>query len=513
MKKIPHIERENGLSTLYVDGEPYLALAGEIHNSSSSSLSYMKDKVWPKLRDLNLNTVIAPVYWELLESEEGKFDFELVDGLINQARDENVRLVLLWFGLWKNGESKYVPGWVKKNFGKYFRERYPNGEMSETISPLCGDAVKADANAFGKLMKHLKETDSDKNTVIMIQVENEIGFLGSDRDYSEKADTEFDKDVPEEVEKAFGRKGKWKEAFKEDAGEYFMAYHYAKAVQEIVQTGSNEYPLPMYVNAWLEQFPKRAGSYPSGGPVAKVMKMWMTAAPAVKAYAPDIYVPNFADVCAEYTKYDNPLFIPEARRDPVSAANVFYAVGKHNALCFSPFGIEDFTVNQYPTDVDLSNAGLLNALNIDDSAFSTNNAGYYLSKSYRLLGNMSKIINKYRGTGKMKGFLQNNDYGCILSFTQYDLKITYHKKEKGRPVSGGLIIEISENEFILAGIGFTVEFLPKRGETTKVSYVRIEEGTFEKDTWVKGRRLNGDEAWSIGIGTDPSALSIEVYKY
>jgi beta-galactosidase GanA len=112
MEKISHIRKENGESILYVDGKPFIALSGELHNSSSSSLDYMDRVVWPALRPLGLNTVVAPVYWECVEPEPGVFDYSLVDGLILQARREGVKLVFLWFGLWKNGMSTYIPGWV-----------------------------------------------------------------------------------------------------------------------------------------------------------------------------------------------------------------------------------------------------------------------------------------------------------------------------------------------------------------------------------------------------------------
>ncbi|KWX83021.1 hypothetical protein AMQ83_32125, partial [Paenibacillus riograndensis] len=182
---LPYLKKEDGVFNLYVDGKPFIALAGEIHNSSASDLDYMQQKVWPNLRGLNLNTVILPVYWELIEPSQGEYDFQLVDGIIEQAREENVRLVLLWFGLWKNGKSSYVPGWVKRNEENYFQAVYQNKGTSDTISPLCEEAIEADAMAFRQLMAHLKKVDSDRHTVIMVQVENEIGFLGSDRDYSD----------------------------------------------------------------------------------------------------------------------------------------------------------------------------------------------------------------------------------------------------------------------------------------------------------------------------------------
>ncbi|MFP4662773.1 MAG: beta-galactosidase, partial [Halanaerobiales bacterium] len=192
-------KNERGDITLYVQGKPYFVLGGELHNSSSSSLDYMDKKVWPNLRNLPLNTVLLPVYWEKIEKEEGQYDFTLVDGIIKQARRENIKLILLWFALWKNGESTYVPGWVKEDYQRFFRSCYKKDYPSETISPFCKEAIAADAKAFSVFMKHLREIDGEENTVIMVQVENEIGFLGAERDFSSAAELEYQKEVPDEL--------------------------------------------------------------------------------------------------------------------------------------------------------------------------------------------------------------------------------------------------------------------------------------------------------------------------
>lgn len=513
MKSIPYLERdEQGLTTLRVNGKPFIALGGEIHNSSSSSLTYMEEQVLPFLRGMHLNTVILPVFWEQVEPVQHQFDYSLVDGLIEQARRENVHLVLLWFGLWKNGVSSYVPEWVKRDYKTYFRARYRGNIPSTTISPLCRAAVEADARAFTGLMKHLRAVDGEQHTVLMVQVENEIGFLKSARDYSAQAEALFTGEVPPLINRAYGESGTWSEVFGEEADESFMAYHYACAVEHIAGSGAREYPLPLFVNAWLEQFPKRPGAYPSGGPVAKVMKLWKLAAPSIALYAPDIYLPNFAEICAEYTADGNPLFIPEARRDLDSAANVFYALGKHNALCFAPFGIEDFL--KEPADGNSgTDAALLLALNIDKSGFTLNGTGPYLADSYSLLGSMLHLIGKYRGTGRMTGFLQNHERGTILSFTNYDIQISYQRRENDKPAAGGLVIQAGEDEFILAGMRFTAKWLPKRGEHAQVDYIRIEEGTFVNEEWCMSRVLNGDEASRISVAGKPAALKVKMYKY
>ena len=503
----PIIHKENGLSTFIVDGKPFLSLGGELHNSSSSSPGYLRTRVWPKLRSLRYNSVIASVSWEQIEPEKGLFDFSVVDELLKDARENKIKLILIWFGLWKNGESTYVPGWMKKNPEQYWKCTMEKNtyRVTQTISPLCSDAIEADALAFSRLMKHIRENDTDY-TVIMMQVQNEMGLIGSARDLSPLANDIFAKKVPKELSEAYQVAGDWKTAFGENAEEYFMAWHYAKATELIATAGTKEHPIPMYVNAWLSQFPDRAGYYPSGGPIARVMKLWRLAAPTICLYAPDVYVPYFERVCAEYTQDENPLFIPETRCSIVSAASVFLAVGKYNALGFHPFGIEDMFEEP---DNPLTKAELA-ALNIDPSAMLLEGAGEALSASYGLLLDMWDVIVKYRGTKHLSGFYQNSDEGgCIIPFEKYDLEISYNGLKGDDLPAGGIAIELSENEFIVAGVNFQAQFLPKVGDDKCVDFITIQEGSFESGKWVCGRILNGDEQ-RIRMQRIAKALRVEV---
>ena len=131
----PHLERRGDATQLMVGGKPFLILGGELHNSSSSSVEYMKP-VWPRLAALHLNTVVPPVAWETIEPEEGKFDFNCVDGLLEGARENHLKLVILWFGAWKNTFSSYVPAWVKTNTERFPRVQISDGRDTERLSPF-----------------------------------------------------------------------------------------------------------------------------------------------------------------------------------------------------------------------------------------------------------------------------------------------------------------------------------------------------------------------------------------
>ncbi|WP_163538068.1 DUF5597 domain-containing protein [Gracilibacillus sp. YIM 98692] len=513
MSTIPHIKNENNLPTLYVHNEPFIALAGEIHNSSASNLEFMEQKVWPKLKTLNMNSVIIPVYWELIEPEENQFDFSVVEGIINQARENNMHIVFLWFGLWKNAESSYVPEWMKRDTKTYFRACKPTGEVLNTISPLCEDAVKRDAKAFYNLMNFIKSKDSEENTVIVMQVENEIGLLGTDRDYSQEANEAFQSEVPESVAKEFGVSGTWEEAFACDASEYFMAYYFSSAVEKITKAGQDAYPLPCYANAWLEQYPWSAGTYPSGGPVMKMHRMWKLMTPSLFCLAPDIYVPYVPDVMDEYSQNGNPLFIPEVRKDAVSATYALYAVGGCNAICYSPFGIEDLMKNE--EDIEKPPLELMTALNIDPTAFEIEGSAAYLAKSYSIIENFKPLYFDYRNSSHLQSFVKRNehDFGKLLHFDKYDILISYSPKQPYKPTSGGMIFEVSENEFIIIGTMIGIKFYAKPGRNTQVEFLKLEEGEIQNGKWKSRRILNGDEAKMFKLKDMPSAYRIKVYEY
>lgn len=513
MANIPVIKNDNGIPTLYVDGKPFFARSGEIHNSSASNLRYMEESVWPNLRELNMNNVIVPLYWETIEPVEGSYDFTLLDGLVEQARANGMTLTFLWFGLWKNGESMYVPAWMKADTKTYFRARKVSGEPINTISPLCEAAVEKDAAAFANIMAHIRQIDEDASTVIIMQVENEIGLLGTGRDYSEAAEKAFASEVPQELADALGVSGTWKSAFGTDAEESFMAYHFAKAVEKITAAGQREYPLPCYANAWLRQYPWYAGSYPSGGPVRNVHPIWKVTAPSLFTLAPDIYVPYVPQILDEYGYEGNPLFVPEVRKDAVSSSYCLYAFAKHNAICYSPFGIEELALP--PEAVDKPPMEVMIALNIDPSAFDITGSKDYLAATYDLVAQMEPLLLKYRSTAHLQSYVKKSetDYGTLLSFQEYDLAVAYDPRRPATPLAAGAVYELDTNKFLLTGMMSSLTFRPKEGENCKVEYLKIEEGCVVKGQWEPGRILNGDEKIALKLGAMPTCLYVELYKY
>ena len=318
---IPHLRRQGTATQLVVDGKPFLIRGGELGNSSASNATYLQP-FWPRFAELKLNTLLVPVYWELVEPEEGRFDFSLVDQLIAQARDSRMRLVLLWFGSWKNSMSCYAPAWVKRDSRRFPRAAILDGTPQEILSPFSAANRDADARAFAALLKHLRETDGESHVVLMIQVENEIGMIPTARDHSAEAERAFAAAVPAELMRSLAAQkdrlapelrrawldaggstaGAWSEVFGAGpaAAEIFMAWHFARYTEAVAAAGKKEYPLPMFVNAALIRPGHQPGQYPSAGPLPHLADVWRAGAPSVDFLAPDVYFTNFAEWTRRY---------------------------------------------------------------------------------------------------------------------------------------------------------------------------------------------------------------------
>jgi beta-galactosidase GanA len=520
---MPQLVRHGNVAQLYVDGKPFLIIGGELNNSTSSSLEYMKP-IWQHVADLNFNTVLTPLSWELIEPKEGGFDFSLVDGLIKEARQDRMHLVFLWLASWKNGMSTYVPLWVKENYKKYPRATIQKDSTVEILSTFSEANVKADSKAFAALMKHIRETDGVNHTVLMIQVENEVGILGDSRDRSKVANAAFAAPVPKELmeylvkhkeelvpemkelwsKNSFQTSGNWEKIFGkgENCDEAFMAWTYARYVNTVVNAGKKEYPIPMYANAWLDQdCCPTPGRFPSGGPLAHVFDVWLAGAPAVDIMAPDLYVPEFEERCQKFSQRGNPLFIPEMPGGDDGARNVFLAVGSHNAIGVSPFGIDRLGTTA------------------SDAEQVKGPKETSLSKSYSILKQISPWILEKQAAGEIAGFvLDEKNPVRTYDLGGYRVEVSFDELFGQRAKSGyGIIMTDGPDKFLGAGSGFRVRFFSKKRSEEIIGIGSVDEGVFHDDVWVPGRRLNGDEtsagaAWRFST----SKLNIEkcaVYTY
>ena len=528
-----HIEKRNGQKMLVVKGEPFTMLAGEVHNSNSSSLAYM-EKVWSHAEKLRMNSLLIPVTWELTEPEEGTFDFSLVDGLIAQARERNMKIGILWFGAWKNAQCYYAPEWVKRDLTRFKRAQMEKGKNLihrmdfygmpyTTLSYLCEETRNADAKAFAALMAHIREMDGEENTVIVVQVENETGVMSAAREHSDEADTLFYGQAPQdfvdhmkahtaamvpqvrEAVEAGAESGTWKAVFGSWAEEIFSAYHVARYVNTVAEAGKKAYSLPMAVNCWLDKG-EAAGKFPSGGPVSRVMEVWQYCAPSIDIIAPDIYVPNFVEICDEYTRRGTPLFIPECATHSYAASRLLYAVGHYHAMCYSPFGFEDigkpFSASQsYLFGVDVTDPALKTPQSIEE----------YSAVSGFLRSMLPMLTARY-GSRDLQAVSGEKPEDDKMLFGTFGFQVMVDSPMLPGKNGGCLAWKESEDTFYLLVTNAALAWFSADPARPNVDVLALEEGHFENGRWIRGRRLNGDEV-TITMYKEPTLLRLKLLAY
>lgn len=502
---------------LIVKGKPFLCLGGELHNSSVSTPASMRP-IWAQMKRKNVNTVLAPVYWELVEPEEGKFDFSLVDSMIIGARKQNLHLGILWFGAFKTTYSTYAPTWVKTQPEKYPRAKNKNGESLPLLSVFAPATLQADARAFNKLMQHIRQVDQKHQTVILAQVENEVGLFYDPRDYSEVATKAYQEGVPadlmrylaankgklqpeiDSVWKANGYKnaGSWEAVFGKSVldeknpqalsylpEELFSAYHYTKFVGNLAAAGKEAYPIPMFVNAWPKAFGFTGipGKYPSGGPVPHVLDIWRANAPAIDFITPNVYGPKQGvyHLVEQYHRPGNPVFIPEIRQGLEPANLAFWIYGQHDALCVAPFGIDGSPAEEDP-----------------------------FTKTFAALSQVQELILQHQGKGTMAGVFvdslaksqtfQLKDYSIQADLVVPRVFPGAAPAAKGAILAGGMVFATGPDEFIAIGKDYELTFTPLNPDPNQpmVDVTYLEEGNFVNGKWLTTRRLNGDEGTGGG---------------
>ncbi len=514
--EMPKLVKQDGRFHFDVDGRPYLILGAQIHNSSA--WPSVLPKVWPALEAMHANTAAAPVYWEQIEPEPGKFDFGNVDILVKQAREHNMRLVLLWFGTWKNGNMHYVPVWMKTDTARFPRMVNANGEPLDVLSANSPANLDADKNAFAHLMRHLKELDGEIHTVLMMQVENESGAIGTVRDFSPMAERQFESAVPAGVKTAGkSASGTWRQVFGGEADEYFQAYYQARYVNAVVEAGKAEFPLPMYVNVWLAypvaELPERryaipGQGYPSGGPIQKMVSFWKMNAPAIDMIGPDIYSdnPDFVlDTIRTYHRPDNPLWIPEIGFGDSFAKYFFAAIG-NGAIGFSPFGVD--------------RAGWVTGENEGPTMHAQN---------YKLFAPAVREIAQLIAGGKVKTAVeqlgqarQEIDFGAWQAQVSFGFPQRDGVAPPGTKDAHGraMVAQLGANEFLVTGFDASVAFhVPGRLPGLRMQILRAEEGQFEDagsdhSIWKPLRLWNGDETdRGLNFRQQPTWVRIEVGRF
>lgn len=519
-KPLPHLKTYGESVKLIVDGKPMLLLSGELRNSASSELEYAK-KSLDRCKSIGLNSVIVTISWEEFEPQEGTYDYTLIDGLIKAAEERSLKLVVIWFGSYKNGKMTYAPSWVKQDINRFKRvlsskeesgNRQEHPDVKEkykgqrrykrTLSASCEATWKADAKAFTKLMERIKAVDENR-TVVMIQIENEAGLQDVKLDQQPESLKGYHADVPKPMltylnknkntltpalakawkENGEKTKGNWKELFGDLSYDAYGAWQVAYFMEQITAAGKAVYDIPMFYNAWVKLRSDAPGDYPTGGPIHTMLDVYRAASPSVDLLCPDLYVSEFKEYCMAYKHPGNTLFIPECRLNNDAVAKAYWAIATEDAIGFAPFAIDD-AEDDFP-----------------------------LKEGYRILEQLQTLILKTQGTDKLKGFYRqvapksktinagawSFDVGELdkqdeptqrFKMGNYSFILRHNKKMKELP-SYGLMIDMGNDEFIITGQNLDI-FWDSDTPNKKADALSLEQGEFINGEWVRYRRLNGD---------------------
>ena len=505
-QNVPSVRITNGASQLIVQGKPFLILGGELGNSSAGTAA-QAETILPRLARMHFNTVLMPVAWDEIEPQEGHFDFAVPDHWIDVAREQHLHLVFLWFGSWKNAFSEYAPAWVLSDTKRFPREISADGLPLAILSPLGEETARCDSRAFAALLRHLHDRDGAQQTVLMVQVENEIGFLGlGGRDRSDAANQLFHQPIPAELSSylaahpaphaPFNPQGKsWKEVFGDAADEAFMAWSYGQFVNQEAKAGKSEYPLPLYMNAQLPAPLERSGEYPSGGPYPELQAIYRAATPSIDFYAPDIYWPDFSGWVDRYRFAGNPVFVPEARLD-AAPGNALYLYGEARGFGFSAFAVDSLQ---------------------DDPAQPAKSPA--IAQVYDALSGLADSILKAQANDLTRGLMlhatsprssQTVALGGYLF--RAALARSWPTQQLAASDGGMLVLQEGPNEFLVIGNGLTVTFQRNPDVDDQIAGIaRVEQLSRHDGQWATERELNGDQT-DQGRALLMDAEAVHVYR-
>ena len=479
MAEMPKIVRVDGRPRLLVDGKPFLILGLQWACESCFSKKEM-NPLFAEAARMGANTAVLPLYWREIEPEPDRFDFAMLDERLAQCRKNGLRLVLLWFATWKNAHHGYAPDYIQNDPQRFplalNREGKPAGKGS--LCPSSEVTWQRDRQALVAVMEHLRRVDEER-TVILFQVENEPGIMGSDRCYCPTCEAKF-------------RAGGYEARFGPRAAEAFSVVSIATYIDRLAAEAKAVYPLPMYQNVWLATFGGMPGrNYPSGGAVQHMLGLALEHTKHLDLLGPDIYMHGyrqFHSLCQTYATANNPLYIVEHSSSPTGRAerNVFYAIGQHGAIGFDPWAIDSpFPERDVPPPVDpIGQEWAPQA--------------YALRDSYVAIGRAIQPIVEAQGTDRLFTFVQEpGETWAGWAAKGCDLVIHYISREgAGR----GMAIQLGENEFLLLGTGFRVTFQRPYPDGTPRREKSVVKGEYVGDRWVPLHLMEGKHAYFLEPG-------------
>lgn len=524
---MPRLVDHDGHYALYVDGAPYLMLGAQVNNSSAWPA--MLPQVWPVIDAMGANTVEIPIYWQQFEPTQGHFDTSVLRVLLNQARQHHVRLVLLWFGLFKNGSGHYTPPWIMNDQAQVPHEVNAQGQQVDTLSPYSTFAMHAEATAFAALMGAVKQLDP-QHTVIMTQVDNETGSYGTERDYSPSSNALFDGQVPQRLVSAMHKSpGTWSQLFGTHANEYFQAWYIASYINYVAAAGKAVYPLPMYANAALRdpfnppQCTPQGCPYDAGGPTSDAIPVWKAAAPSLDILSPDIYFGDHKTYTTElglYARQDNALFVPETLP---SAQNFFAALGS-GAIGWSPFGMDETGYPNGTPTAPCAPSPVPAAVCATPSLTPNSATIANLALVYEMFRPMDGVVAQLNANGKLQAIAEDPAVHTeTLHFGRWNAVVEFGAPTYGfgAPVGnpsgdgGAMVAQLGPDQFLVSAVHARVSFQVADAASGQApEYVSVRQGFYTGSQWRSVRTWNGDQTdYGLNFTTAPQVLQVTMGTY
>lgn len=505
-------------SIFQIKGRPFYPIGTQAHNNSGYSLERL-EPVWCACEMMGANSCAIPVSWERIEPREGEFDLEIVAQIVRECRRRSLKLVLLWFGTWKNGHMKYVPQWVKTDHKRFPRVRTHDGYEIANLSTFAGESLAYDRRAFCKVMETLRREDPERDTVLAVQVQNELGIVGrAVRDYGPEAERQYRAPVPRELIERMKRhpeeeisrdwlecgareEGDWETLFGRRGDELLQAWSMARYVDAIAAAGKEIFPLPMYTNVWLDRqnFDIPGVTYPSGEAVTRNLSIWRWFAPHLDMICPDMYMgdqQHYREIAAAYARPDNPLYIPETGCGMPAALGAFRAIAENGLTGLHFFGAESA----------LTAEGGLHP------------EAKPIREDFQCLRAVEPLLLSLRGSGKIQAAIQE-EFGTEqqLHFDGWEVLARYgeyprggdYQHKRGEPTTErgrALIFQTGPNEFCACGVATSLAFrkcpplsvmkVPQEDNQQDyyMDYLCVEDGRFDAEGNWRGSYLrNGDD--------------------
>ena len=471
MKKKAELRELNGRKALYVDGEPFLILGLQL-NCDSCFDPVMIDRLLKNAERMGCNSVALLLYWRLIEPEEGNYDFSILQSMLDSAQKYHLKIVLVWFGTYKNATIHYAPDWVVEDRERFRRVQKQDGtELAYQACFNCEETMEKDRDAVTAVFSYLRDHDTE-HTVILFQVNNETGVLGgTDRCYCEVCRRKF-------------AEGGYTTRYPGRAAEAFLAESNLSFQEHIAESARKVYDLPCYMNAWLA-FPTPSSvpgfTYPGGGPVYRVLDLFCGQKKNIDFFAPDIYTTGYRDfsrICREYSRDGNSLYIAEhgLGRNSRAYKNVYSAFGEFAAIGFDPWAIDC----AFP---DVMEPPLCDAVHER-----WNEEAYDILESYLPIRNAMIPVAESVGTSRLRYWVQEEgEKEAMFDFGDTWVQIGYSNNAQNsgscdfqaggaRADSRGMVIQLSEKQFLTLGCKSFVRFLDANGNPKEI--LRSERGHY-----------------------------------